>query len=117
MAKKGYRPHQRQKMVRSTTVVFDDMEVEVIYRPNVITPEFADRMSNVDQRNSDAVGGVIGDVIADWDVEDEDGNKIKPTDWEKVKKGFELGFLNAVIEKVMTEVAGDPQKGDGSFDS
>lgn len=116
MAKKGYRPHQRQKMIRATTIVYDDMEVEVIYRPNIITAEFSDRMSNVDEKDSNTIGGVIGDVIADWDVEDEDGNKIKPNDWERVKR-FELGFLNAVLEKVMTEVAGDPQKGDGSFDS
>lgn len=117
MAKKGYRPHQRQKMVRSTTVTHDEAEIEVIYRPNVITAEFAERAQAADAQNLDGMGGIIGEVIADWDVEDEEGNKIKPTDWAQIKKTCELTFLNAVVEKVMTEVQGDPPKADGSFSS
>lgn len=91
-----------QKRTKSVRVEYQGEEINVEYRINVVTPSFiASNMNPVEQ---------IKEVVADWDILDDDGNHIPPSE---IADSLPLALLSKVIEVIVEDMRleGNEKKG------
>lgn len=100
---------------RATVAVpFGDSALRVTYRPKVVTPAFQ-RAALVSQRTQDvdtALCRPLAQLIASWDLTDDDGTPIEPT-----AEAFMLlpaTLLLTVLDAITTDMAPNPSRGGAS---
>ena len=102
---------------RDATVEFGGQTLDVVYKPNVITTEFAEKMQSAENDgNVGALADGANQMLEDWDLVRNTGTKDKPKH-EKVElslktlKGLPLSFLGAIFAACMEDAtAGEDTK-------
>lgn len=75
--------------------------LELDYYPNVVDREFVETMDTL-ENDYDKIAYQLGRVVQRWDVLDDEGKEIPPTDpvVKTLPKLFTLAVLNAIIEDI-----------------
>ena len=96
--------------VKSTTVTWEDEQVEVGYRPAAITPEVLEGVQEAAQAGDMSVMGAMLEPILDWwDVLDDNGERVPPT--AQFIRTCPVSFLMAVLEQVQESMRPPERKG------
>lgn len=77
-------------------------ELNVTYRPDAITPETLDRMSNAASAPGEAIVSTVVELVASWDLTDDDGS-IYPLTVKDVRR-LPLSFLSTVIKAITDDI-------------
>lgn len=86
----------------TTRIDYDGEEVELTYRPHVITPELLARLD--DLSGVDAVVDQVVTLIAEWDVTMDDGSRMDVTDANA--RRLPLSFLKCAVSGVISAMRG-----------
>lgn len=100
-----------------------DEEIEVVYRPGVLTIDVFEKVSSLEKSGGDVsvVAELLANVLVSWELEDEveveqpDGTKatvVKPlgVSMEEIRK-VPVPFLGQILEKITEAVTPTPQRG------
>lgn len=96
---------------RQTSLTYDGEKVGITYRPGKFTPRVEARLNEAQAESqvSQEVARVLADVLASWDVIDDDGKTLKPT--VDLLMEMPLDFLTALATAVGEDMGPKSQNG------
>jgi len=96
------------KQVKTIPVKADDLEFHITYKTNFYTPKVEALVIGLTEDDAPLAANVkiLADALVSWDITDDDGNEIKPT--EEVLSQLGVGFLSAVFQAIAE--ASSPKK-------
>lgn len=107
--------HLRNNSRPLTIDLGDDIEVNVQYKPMSITPEQQEEFSAMmgDEKYIDAMCTFIPNVIASWDLTDDD-DKPFPIEPKLMREQLPMEFINRLVKDVFADMY-PKEKSEGSF--
>ena len=89
---------------RTLAIPIDGETLLVTYLPSKLTPTSEDRLSErlKDQRGGAALAGLLAEMLASWDLTDDDG-KVLPTN-EKTLATLPTTFLSTVATAITEDL-------------
>ena len=104
---------------RTCIVTWEGETAEIVYRPSAYTPETEDEMRQAFEsgRPANGLAMILASTLVEWDILDEDGNKLPPTLelMRKLSNGFLVAVSNAIVEDQNTEREDRKNSGGGSL--
>lgn len=92
-----------------------DEEVEVVYRPGVLTIDVFERVSELQKGGGDVgiVAELLSNVLVSWDLEDEDADgNTRPLGVTKDEiRQVPIPFLGQIMEEITKAVTPTPPRG------
>lgn len=85
---------------KALTVPVGEGEIKLSYRPQAVTPEMIDRMTNAGNVPGDAIVATVVDLVAAWDLQGDD-EAAYPLTVKDVRR-LPITFL-ATLTKAITE--------------
>lgn len=92
------------KKTRKIIVTYLGESAEVEYRLAVVTPGFLSELKGLN--GTDSVIHQLEKIVIRWDVTDENGHEIPPTEEQIRKYDIPVRFLSAVIRAVSDDMDG-----------
>ena len=91
--------------IASVDVEYGDQTLNVIYKPNAVTTEFADEMQKAEKKGDiNAFARGASQLVVDWDLTT-NGKNVKPS--YDFLRTLPLTFLGAIFGAIMDEATGD----------
>jgi hypothetical protein len=85
---------------KAVTVHFDAGDLKVTYRPNAFTADASDKVQAAMQdptQQTDAMFQMIGGMLVDWDLEDNDGNVIDLHDVAQLRAEVPMNVFGRIF--------------------
>jgi hydrogenase maturation factor len=90
----------RERKATTTLDLGDGLSIQLVYKPNEITPGYLDSVSK--ETDLMALARVVARIISSWDITDDDGVAMSVTDETAAQLGIQL--LNEIITTVASDM-------------
>jgi hypothetical protein len=102
----AYRPSQRKHNTRVVTLKTNDGgRFNVTYRPGAISPQMSREVQHLAESDSEIIGmyEMAAAIIADWELEDDNGQPIPVTAEAMESNDIDTPLLNWIMERVIED--------------